>query len=600
MTAMASACDDGPALRDEPEVGGDTTTDAGQDASGEVNDDATVADTSPPDTSPPDTDPPDTQPLDTTSTDTAAPTDTTPADTADTADTIQLETTDTLEAEVTPECTSDARCEELLGGDSCNEARCLAGKCTMVTANDGAPCSDGDRCSTGDTCRAGVCEAGAGVLECPPLSAADVCFVPVCSPGSGCGKVPAPAGAPCDNASGPEPGACQPGGYQQPDACDGRGACVDSLEPEPDPSAPILAGDWLAVRTTFGRYAAPATARAMLDVDAGDNTFVVRGAKAIGVSPFWDGAEGHFCAGDDGTVEGHLAGGLMSGHQLDERLAVVSDASGDGITMLLRADLGSSIQVSGRYRYFQTTMVFGSTTPTTWRGTVELTSGCLTSGSIVTDPAVAGQYDFVTAAGGDCLDASTSAGEAGLYRLATKSRAHTGDPTAYPIDLRGAIGEGGDILLMVKEQHLDAPSTTPEYGIVIMVREPAAGALTESSLAGTWALAMHTKLGGDLPRRDTGTLIWGANGNIGAGTVRTLDGDKPLGGGWFDFDGASRGLSQRLSMAGLDLFHAGVVDRKGRFAVGWTVNAPVNPNVAALLQDVPRYGSMLLMLRVGD
>lgn len=139
-----------------------------------------------------------------------------------------------------------------------------------------------------------------------------------------------------------------------------------------------------------------------------------------------------------------------------------------------------------------------------------------------------------------------------------------------------------------------------EYGVIIMVREPAAGAITEASLAGTWAYGLHTKLGGDLPRRDLGTLTWAANGSVGTGTVQTLEGDKPLGGGWFDFDAAARKLSQRLSMAGLDLFHAGVVDRGGRFVVGWTVNAPLNPNVAAPLPDVPRYGSMLLMLRLGD
>ena len=597
---LAQACDDEAspvAADDEVDVVETTDTSGGETGPGDTGDTDAPTDTNAP------TDTVVTDVADTI--DTNTPPDTTdtspePADATDATDTALLDTTDTTEVEVTPECVDDARCEALLGGDACNEARCIDGACTLVAATDGAPCSDGDRCSTGDKCRAGVCEPGDGVLVCPALSAADACFVPTCSPGSGCGKVPAAEGTPCDNGAGPEPGSCQAGGYQQPDACDGRGTCVDAIELVGDPTEPALEGDWFAVSTTFGRYAAPATARALRDVAAGSNTLVVKAARAVGASPFWDGAEGHFCTGDDGTLEGHLAGGTMLGHQLDERLAVVADPASDGITMLLRADLGSSTQVSGRYRYFQTTVVFGASTPTTWRGTVEFSSGCLTSGAIATDPAVAGQYDFAPLPAGDCLVASSTGGEVGLFRLATHSRAHTGDPTSWPIDFRGAIGEGGDILLMVKEQHLDAPSTTPEYGIVILVREPGAGALTESGLAGTWAFDQHTRLGGDLPRRDMGTLTWAANGIVGAGAVVTLEGQKPLAGGWFDFDAAPRKLSQRLTIGGLDTFYAGAVDRTGRFIVGWTVTAPAKPGVASVLGDVPRYGSMLLMLKLGD
>lgn len=53
-------------------------------------------------------------------------------------------------------------------------------------------------------------------------------------------------------------------------------------------------------------------------------------------------------------------------------------------------------------------------------------------------------------------------------------------------------------------------------------------------------------------------------------------------------------------MAGLDLFHSAVVDRSGRIVIGWNVTAPANPNAMTVLGDVPRYGSMLLMLRLDD
>ncbi len=524
-----------------------------------------------------------------------------PPDTTVSTDTVPVEVLDTRETndseEVASGCDADADCRTLAGGDACNAPRCIDGVCELAPVDDGAPCQDGDLCTTGDACRDGICETGAGLLACAPLGPDEPCAVATCVPATGCGKAPRPSGSPCDNGTGAEPGTCVAGGFLGADACDGQSRCRDATVPEVDPSAPVLAGAWFAVHTTFGGFAEPGTSRALFAVSAGGDSFVVQASESSTVSPFADGAEGFFCTRDDGSVEGRIGPGRMVGHQIDQRLAVAVDPVTDGIAVLLRADEGSSTQVSGRYAYFQTTIVFGSATPATWRGSVELDGGCLVSGAIATDPAVAGQYDFVTAPGGDCLTASTAPEERGLYRLLTSARAHVGDPQAYPIDLRGAIGLGGDVLLLVKEVHLATPSTKPEYGLVILVRDPVTGPLGDpAAIAGAWIYNQQVKLGGDLPRRDSGVIDWTAAGAIAAGSLATLNGPGTVSGGWFAIGSGKDTFAQHLSVGGLALYQSGVVAPSGRFAVGWNVRAP-QPGAAGILEDTPRYGSMLLMLR---
>ncbi len=477
-------------------------------------------------------------------------------------------------------------------GNPCTDHACNSGTGQCQTTNNSASCSDDNLCTTGDMCRAGVCTT-TGVLTCPALEPSATCYVPACLPTTGCGRAPAPLGTTCDNGAGIEPGSCRLGGYLEDDACNGQGSCVDATEVSPDPTDRDLLGTWFAVHTSFGRTATPSTARAVLAVDPNSPEFVVKAAQANGATPFVNGVRGYYCAPEDGTFEGRLGSGVMLGHQLDEELAVVVDPATDGVTVALRAQ-GSSTQVNGRYLYYQTTIVSGSTSPTTWIGAAQFNAGCLVSGTFLTDPTVAGTYDFVTTPT-DCLAAATTADEAGLYRLSTHAKAQVGDPTSYPIDFRGAIGKNGDIVLMVKEV---AGTVRPEFGILLLLRAPTAtSTIGAPPYGGEWAYTLQSKLGGDLPRRDYGTLFWTNNGTIDGDGVTTIEGTSDITGGWYKVDGALQGFSQRLDLGGLVLYQAGFPAKAGRFAVGWTVKTPPNGTTATELDKGPRYGSTLFMLR---
>jgi len=505
---------------------------------------------------------------------------------------VEVET----EIEEVPECTEHIDCFGRPGASVCSAWLCVERVCELVATNEGGNCEDGDRCTSGDFCQAGVCQRGPGKVTCPAVAAGG-CVLAECRPATGCGTTPAAIGVECDNGSGAEPGACMVGGVVPSDRCDGAGTCVDSPAGNA-PGASALAGKWFAVYTSFGRFAAPTTARALLSIAAGANTFAIGAARAYATSPFVEGGKGYFCPRADGSLDGAVGSGAIGigevrGHQIEERLAVVADSS-DGLAVLLRADEGSSTQVHGRYAYFQTTIVFGGASPATWQGTMDFDNGCLTGGSLETDPLVAGTYDVVTS-GIDCLTASGTPGEGSLFQLLTHVRAREGDTQSYPIDYRGAIGRGGDIVVMVKDQNVGgSPSTTPEYGIVILVRQPSAAPVP---ITGDWVYNLQLKLGADAVRRDIGELSWDPDGAISGDVLTTLDGDKVVSSGWFALDNGQKTLSQKVIVGGLPFYQVGFMAPSKRFVVGWNVAAPSNPNVAALLGNTPRYGSMLLMLR---
>jgi len=133
---------------------------------------------------------------------------------------------------------------------------------------------------------------------------------------------------------------------------------------------------------------------------------------------------------------------------------------------------------------------------------------------------------------------------------------------------------------------------------VILVRQPnVAPPLDPRALAGDWSYYLHAKLAGDPPRRDTGFVSWDAETALTGGPLTTLDGVRAVDGGWHYLNATAHTMSQHVSVAGIDLFQSGIVDPSGRFIVGWTVRAPSAPDVAEPLENRPRYGSMLLMLR---
>ena len=491
------------------------------------------------------------------------------------------------------ECERDEDCAGRAGANECRGWVCQQQTCLLHDINEGGGCSDGDLCTTDDRCVLGACVPGRA-LACSGGSA-DSCLVATCHPSSGCAVEPEEADVPCSNGTGVAPGTCVLGGFLPGDRCDGSGHCVDAPNPvAATTGAPLLEGRWFLVYTTFGRYDALASGRAIVDIDRARQTFGITQVEAYGGVPFADGNNGFICtSAAGGQVEVELAAGHLIGHQLGQDLAVLTDTASDGIALLVRADDADPATVDGHYAYFQTTVIFGESSPTTWRGAVDFDNGCLQGGNLLADPARAVDYFFITGAGGDCLTPSGGA-LADTFTLATNVRAGAGDPTVYPIHYRGAALVGGDVVLLVKE--VDGVSGTPEYGVTLLVRE--AGPFTAAQLGGSWRYNLHAQIAGGPPRRDVGSVLWAVSGNITGGQLGTLDGTLVDSRGWFTVDVTGSRFSQKVVMPGFDLYQSGVLDPGGRFAVGWVVTAPTGGGtMPSSLSDVPSGGSMLLMLR---
>jgi len=118
-------------------------------------------------------------------------------------------------------------CPPPLGPDApCIEASCdpTSGKCSVVPANDGAPCDDGDLCFLGDHCAQGSCQPG------QPVNCNDgnPCTDDSCTPDVGCthaaNSLPCEDGNPCTLPGTCAQGACESG---PPMACDDANGCTD-------------------------------------------------------------------------------------------------------------------------------------------------------------------------------------------------------------------------------------------------------------------------------------------------------------------------------------------------------------------------------------
>ncbi len=286
--------------------------------------------------------------------------------------------------------------------------------------------------------------------------------------------------------------------------------------------------------------------------------------------------------------------GSFVGQQLDQHLAVISPPLADGVAMWLRADAGVPSMVDGKYSYVQTSIVFGATAPVTWHGSVTFDQGCLMDGAIETDPTASIGYDFIGSRE-QCFSPSELEGEAGLVELSTRVRAQSGDSTTYPIFLRGAIGRDGDVLLMIKEDRASDPNRlTPEYGVVIMVREPK-DSVSPTTMVGDWAYSFQSRVLTNT-RRDIGVIEWAADGVIRPGTLSGLSGDVPMNAGWYFTAEAGSRISQRISVDN-NVYQVGFVAPSRRFVVGWGV-ASTTLDLPVRLGDTPRAGSLLLMLRL--
>jgi len=128
---------------------------------------------------------------------------------------------------VVPEST--ITCPEPAGASApCLEASCdpVSGKCSFVSANNGAACDDGDPCSVADSCVAGQCTPG------PDANCNDgnPCTDDSCDPKSGCihgpNSLPCQDDDPCTLQDHCAFGACVPGKAMD---CDDKNPCTDDL-----------------------------------------------------------------------------------------------------------------------------------------------------------------------------------------------------------------------------------------------------------------------------------------------------------------------------------------------------------------------------------
>jgi hypothetical protein len=124
-------------------------------------------------------------------------------------------------------------CPQPQGADApCLDAVCTAetGQCSMVPADDGAPCANGDLCTLGDSCLDGVCTAGS------PANCNDgnPCTDDSCQLAMGCvhafNQASCSDGSVCTVADLCFGGDCIPG---QPLACDDANTCtIDTCDPD--------------------------------------------------------------------------------------------------------------------------------------------------------------------------------------------------------------------------------------------------------------------------------------------------------------------------------------------------------------------------------
>lgn len=503
-----------------------------------------------------------------------------------------------VEVDVVPVvCGDDQGCTGLAGATDCTEWRCVEKLCALVPKMDGFPCEDGSVCTLGDACLSGTCQPSGGTLNCDNLASTQACEVPGCSPTDGCVLVPAQVGTPCDNDRGPVVGSCIAGGFVPTDACDAQGVCADRVPGSAGtPLVPQLGGKWFMVYTSFGGLVSPSTMRAVVDVPLAGNDLTIKALQFMGVNPLGLTTSGFVCSDESGVIEAKFPLGSLNGRHLDGELAVMSSPATDGVAMLVRAGEGTAAMVDGTYTYVQTSIIFGSTTPTTWRGEFTFDRGCLESGVIEPDPTVADVYEYV-GAGSDCLEATTDNNdELGLVQLFMNVKAK-GQATSVPIFFRGAIGRDGDVLLMVKEERSsDITQRKPEYGTILLVRKPV-DTIAPADLTGRWAYAFQKGPSGSA-RREVGTLEWQDGGKIAPDSLSTLGGETQVLSGWYHYDDATKQMSQRLTFATDSVYQAGYFAPSGRFLVGWSVLAPTtNTTVPSRLGDTPRGGSLLLMLK---
>lgn len=106
---------------------------------------------------------------------------------------------------------------------NCNDGNvCTTDTCNMILGciytDNTLPCNDGNACTTSDTCGGGICNGG----PAPDCDDMNECTFDFCDSLTGCGHTNTPINTPCGDLSNT---ICD-----NPDICDGNGACVSNHE----------------------------------------------------------------------------------------------------------------------------------------------------------------------------------------------------------------------------------------------------------------------------------------------------------------------------------------------------------------------------------
>ena len=418
----------------------------------------------PPDTRvPADTvEPPDTrvtpdtvEPPDTTVTpDTVEPPDTTVApdtvDTDDAGDSVATETSARDGFDIAPpnECTKAEECLGPIG--PCEAWLCDGGACKTVERT--GSCDDGNACTGAGTCSGGTCMSGPA-LTCESNSP---CARPTCDPVAGCGTEVIEGGF-CEVPNGALWGSCSDVRMAPPDVCLATGICSDETTGTAVPLPKnLLLGTWFmaaqsALNSTLGTAAAAIEFRS-------DGTWSGGELQTAGAPvPISTLTPRTWCIDHDGGLALDLAINHFVG-QIDAagETFAASGKLGNEVMIGVRPT-GTLASVHGAYAAILTTAE--TFWPVVWYGTIAMDHGCQSEGAVFSPEAGAAEPFFLV----DqrvCL----ALGDDGIAQLDLATESMDGELGA--MNLHGAIGPRGDVLLFVREK--SASAVYP--GLLVLVR----------------------------------------------------------------------------------------------------------------------------------
>lgn len=417
-------------------------------------------------------------------------------DTSDVADTVDATTTnelpDVLEPDVDDDGDVEVRIEDAFVPDGtctkpddcegdlppCSAWTCAAGFCEAVDVT-GGPCDDDNVCTGAGVCQQGVCVAET-TARCDN---AVVCGRPACDPTAGCISQPVASGI-CDGA-GTAWGTCDGARMAPIDVCSTSGVCLDQTT---NANVPIdrdaVLGDWFMVSNgAYNEQVGPVAGIATFSADGTwGGTFKTSLAPFTLTTP----ATRSWC------IDGNL--GVALDFSINHQLGQV-DAAGE--TMVLSGKLGNELVVAVRPKGFivdadgtYAVMMTGANDAgqlRVWSGTMVFSLGCIAEGSAFIGEL--GEEPFFIADDKACFAASSEdgVGAAGLVTLDAQIETSAGATTK--LQLRGAIGSLGDVMLFDRES---GESVKP--GMLVLVRlDDSAGSL----FAGTsrWIYAAQERHG---------------------------------------------------------------------------------------------------------